>query len=118
VPPMPHPSYAPGNNYVLSCFTFFFLRLRSKLDRRRLEEAHFRYAILNVVRWYPDQILTEAIFMPDMKDTLSKFFAAYQHAFHSKYSGIYIALIAYSGTSGPLIVSLNLYWSQVRGWKG
>lgn len=59
---------------------------RCKLDRRRLEAAHFRYAILNVLSWYPDTI-KRITFSSDLKETLLQFFPVYQRAFHVKYSG-------------------------------
>lgn len=61
---------------------------RQKLDRRRLETAHFRYAILLVQLWYPD-ITPRVYFYPDMNKTLSQFTPIYHIAFHKKYSGKY-----------------------------
>ena len=58
-----------------------------KLDRRRLEAAHFKYAILTVVSWYPDQIDSEIRFSSDLQDTLLQITPLFQHAFHKKYSG-------------------------------
>ena len=61
--------------------------LRLKLDRRRLEGAHFKYAVLNVVLWYVTEIGTEIIFTPNLNETLLQFFPKYQNAFHKQYSG-------------------------------
>ena len=61
---------------------------RSKLDRRRLEAAHFKYAILNVMEWYSETIKEEVIFCPDMNKTLLQFTPRFQLAFHKKYSGM------------------------------
>lgn len=59
---------------------------RSKLDRRRLEAAHFKYAVLTVASWYHDDIPTIA-FSPDLHSTLLEFTPSFQRAFHKKYSG-------------------------------
>lgn len=64
---------------------------RLKLDRRRLEAAHFKYAMLKVASWYPKDIDPEITFSPDLKDTLLEFTPVFQHAFHKKYSGIVIS---------------------------
>ncbi len=31
---------------------------RQNVDRRRIEQAFFQYALLKVVAWYPDNVLT------------------------------------------------------------
>lgn len=61
---------------------------RERLDRRRLEAAHFKYAILNVTTWYPSDLSSEVIFSPDLQPTLLEFTPLYQQAFHKKYSGM------------------------------
>ena len=63
---------------------------RSKLDRRRLEAAHFKYAVLSVASWYPGDIDTAVSFSPDLHSTLLEFTPRFQQAFHKKYSGTYI----------------------------
>ena len=62
---------------------------RQKLDRRRLECAHFKYAILRVAGWYPHVFPHPITFYPDIKDTLVNVTPGYQKAFHSFYSGIH-----------------------------
>lgn len=57
----------------------------SKLDRRRLEEAHFKFAVLKILKWYE---MTVKIVFSSKNETLPKFLPIYQHAFHAKYSGI------------------------------
>ena len=36
---------------------------REKLDRRRLLEAHFKYAILTVTSWYPEFFQEPLVFL-------------------------------------------------------
>lgn len=59
---------------------------RLKLDRRRLETAHFRYAMLVVASWYPTD-LPMPTFGSDIGMTLLEFTPLYHKAFHSNYSG-------------------------------
>ena len=62
---------------------------RMSLDRRRLEDAHIIYAILNVMRWYPngfsdvDKILKPAHF----NDILSHLTPVFHKCFSEKYAG-------------------------------
>lgn len=63
---------------------------RLKLDRRRLEAAHFKYAILNITSWYADKMESKVTFSPDLNETLLQFIPVYQRLFHTKYSGIYM----------------------------
>ena len=62
---------------------------RVRLDRRRLEAAHFKYAMLNATSWYPDDIKNVPIFSPNMDQVMAKFISVYQQAFHKKYSGTF-----------------------------
>lgn len=57
------------------------------MDRRRLETAHFRYAILVVTKWYPSAIDPGVRFYPEINDTLLEFTPMYHLAYHQKYSG-------------------------------
>ena len=62
---------------------------RMKMDRRRLEHAHFRYAMLNVAEWY--QGFAKILFTPDQAErTLLEFTPLYLKAFYENYSGKYI----------------------------
>lgn len=62
---------------------------RMSLDRRRLEDAHIIYAVLNVMRWYPngfsdeDKILKPAHF----NDILSHLTPVFHKCFSEKYAG-------------------------------
>lgn len=61
---------------------------RSKLDRRRLLSAHFKYAILQVASWYPgDLSVSDIVFSTDVYQTLLDFTPRFQNVFHRKYSG-------------------------------
>ena len=53
------------------------------LDRRRLEEAHFKYAALRIASWYHQRSLLR----PKFNDILEQFLPHYQKAFDKKYSG-------------------------------
>ena len=62
---------------------------RKKLDRRRLECAHFKYAVLHVAGWYPHSFSQPITFYPDIKETLVNVTPGYQKAFHTFYSGMH-----------------------------
>lgn len=69
---------------------------RQKLDRRQLECAHFKYAVLRVAGWYPHAFPHPITFYPDIKDTLVNVTPGYQKAFHSFYSGIHKNIYLFS----------------------
>lgn len=71
-------------NYLFSCDT---ATARERLDRRRLETAHFRYAILVVTKCYHGDIDPGVRFYPEINETLLGFTPIYHLAFHRKYSG-------------------------------
>ena len=60
---------------------------RIKMDRRRLEQAHFRYAALNVVSWYPNMLEIARLEFGNDAVTLMKLTTNYNKAFHDIYSG-------------------------------
>lgn len=64
---------------------------RERLDRRRLETAHFRYAILVVTKWYPADVDPGLKFYPDINETLLQITPIYHLAYHRKYSGLCIS---------------------------
>ena len=74
---------------------------RINLDRRRLEDAHIIYAVLDVMRWYPtgfseeDKILKPAHF----NNILSHLTPTFHKCFSERYAGWY--------NNG--IVILNIY---------
>lgn len=61
---------------------------REKLDRHRLLEAHFKYAILTVTSWYPEFFREPLVFLSNIYDTLSHVTPEFQKAFHIHYSGM------------------------------
>ena len=61
---------------------------RLMLDRRRLEDAHFQYAILKVALWYPSSFkLTDLPLHGPTRETLLHMSDLYYGAFMKKYSG-------------------------------
>ena len=64
------------------------LNCRLRMDRRRLESAHIRYAILRVIQSYPDQLsVASTVFHSNTSATLLEFTPTFQRLFHEKYSG-------------------------------
>ena len=62
---------------------------RMSLDRRRLEDAHIIYAVLNVMRWYPNGFSEEKkILKPaHFNDILSHLTPLFHKCFSEKYAG-------------------------------
>jgi len=59
------------------------------MDRRRLESAHIRFAMLKVAQWYPDDIdIAKIIFHNNPSSTLLEFTPIFQKLFHRVYSGM------------------------------
>jgi len=60
---------------------------RQQLDRRRLEDGHFQYAILKVAGWYPKLLdISELPLHSALQETLPKVVAVYHGAFMDKYA--------------------------------
>ena len=60
---------------------------RQRLDRRRVEDAFFQYAMLRAASWYPHSFsLCTLPCHKDTTDTLAKFTAVYHGAFMNKYA--------------------------------
>lgn len=66
---------------------------RMKLDRRRLEAGHMRYAILNVCDRYPDMAGTSPSIASDVNITLQSITQAYYDEFTRKYAGTHYSSI-------------------------
>jgi len=61
-----------------------------KMDRRRLEHAHIRYAVLNVAEWYHNFDVKKILFTSDQSEkTLQEFTPLYMKAFYEMYSSKY-----------------------------
>ena len=55
---------------------------RKKLDRRRLETAHFQFALLQIAVWYPEHIDINKLFLHLSLDAmLIEVIAVYHGAF-------------------------------------
>ena len=59
---------------------------RGQLDRRRLEEAHMRFCILDVFKRYPQAFPTWTI-TSDLQQTLDDITPLYYDAFAARYAG-------------------------------
>lgn len=65
---------------------------RHKLDRRRLEAAHFQFAILQVAMWYPQHIDMEELHLHSaLQTSLQTVVAVYHGAFMCKYASEFFA---------------------------
>ena len=91
---------------------------RMKMDRRRLEHAHFRYAMLNVAEWYKGIAVKKILFTSDQSErTLLEFTPLYMKAFYENYSGKCILCIY---VSTKLCMAAFIYRAQMlkdRMWK-
>jgi hypothetical protein len=57
------------------------------MDRRRLEMAHLKYAMLNVCSWYSELSINQVgITASKVDDTILQFSSIYYSCFSSKYS--------------------------------
>ena len=62
-------------------------KCRVRLDRRCLEVAHIRRAIVTVSTWYPNDInLSSICFLQQLDETLSQLNSLYHDLFHKLYS--------------------------------
>ena len=58
------------------------------MDRRRLEDAFFQYALLNVASWYPEHICQKDLHLHEgLSETLTNMTPVFQKAFTEKYAG-------------------------------
>ena len=63
------------------------LRKRQLLDRRRLEDAHLKFACLQIAKWYPQSFKHHnLVFTPSLNETLQKLTPVYHEAFLGFYS--------------------------------
>jgi len=63
------------------------LNQRIRLDRRRLESAHLKYAMLSLQRLYPELLTVPVIVTGEVKETVMKFTPYFYKAFCSRYAG-------------------------------
>ena len=60
---------------------------RLAMDRRRLEMAHMKYALLNVCGWYPSLSVSEMVIRPGQFDEMIVPFSdQYYSCFSAKYA--------------------------------
>ena len=71
------------------------LRLRIRLDRRRFESAHLKYAMLKIQQHYPPLSTIPVSVAGEVKDTMLNFTPAFYKAFCEQYSGMHIAYVTY-----------------------
>ena len=63
---------------------------RIRVDRRRIEDSFFEYAILRAASWYPETFdLDKLPLHSEAKNTLSYFTTIYHGAFMAKYASMY-----------------------------
>ena len=72
-----------------SCHYSFRTDEQLRVDRRRLEAAHLKYATLKVMKWYPETFKTYRICVKQ-ENTLEKITGYFYSAFTSRYAGTYI----------------------------
>ncbi len=63
------------------------LHYRIRLDRRRFETAHLKYAVLMTHRRYPMIATCPIAMTTDVTDTLQKFTPIFYEAFCQRYAG-------------------------------
>ena len=63
------------------------VHLRARLDYRRLEEAHLKFAVLNVYQRYPSNFLSMAMY--SVADTLEEITPIFYKAFEERYAGLF-----------------------------
>ena len=71
------------------------LEKRIPLDRRRLEDAHMIYAVLNVLNWYPTKFgPEEKILKPaHFNEILSEITPIFHKCFSERYAGKLLILV-------------------------
>ena len=63
---------------------------RFRMDRRRLEDAHIQFALLQVVSWYPEQFhVTSLALHAQTRESLSEVSSKYHGVFMSHYASEY-----------------------------
>ncbi len=72
----------------LCCLPCSTLVKRESLDRRRLEEAHLKFAVLQAANRYTDYFsMAELLIYPDVHETLQSVTQRYYCAYQARYSG-------------------------------
>lgn len=78
--------------YIHDFVSILKLRDRLKLDRRRMEDAHMIYAVLNVMNFYPDAFTKDdKLFRPaHFNEVLCAITPKFYKCFSEMYSGMYV----------------------------
>ena len=64
------------------------LMLRYSLDRRRVEDAYYQYALLRICSWYPSILRIEDLPLhSNTADSIQSIMNLYHEAFMRKYCG-------------------------------
>ena len=87
---------------------------RIRLDRRRFEAAHLRYAILNTASCYPDLLSGPLAMTTDVSDVLQKISPTYYEAFTQRYCCMCPDMIVVYSALLCLISSLQLQHTRAR----
>ena len=76
--------------YFLICTLYSNdLESRQCMDRRRLEDAFFQYALLRVAVWYPSQVCIQQLQLHDgLSKTLLEITPLFHKAFIQEYAGM------------------------------
>lgn len=76
--------------FIILCYRVAIIAIedRASLDRRRFEDAHLKFAILQISAWYPELMHSKNVpLTPDISKVLEKFTSAYYRHFTTKYAG-------------------------------
>ena len=76
--------------YMYRCKADEQLNFRIRLDRRRFELAHRKYALLMTKKCYAAIAATRLPMQTELSETLQAFTPLYYKVFTQKYSGIYM----------------------------
>ena len=67
---------------------------RASLDRRRLEDAHIKFAVLQIMMWYSKSMSSKDFpLMSDMNSVLQTFTSKYYEIFTAQYAGTFLACV-------------------------
>lgn len=82
--------YIPINNIRTTCIPGNVRLDRYQMDRRRLEEAHFQFAILHMASWYPQHMDIDKLALHgSTKSTLLDVVSIYHGVFMDQYASVY-----------------------------
>lgn len=77
---------------------------RQRVDRHRVEDAFFQFALLKAASWYPSHFdISQLPLHAKSLETISKFTTIYHGAFMEKYSGKILTSVGLA----PFLLSLE-----------